>query len=371
MSGDASEPAAVIDDRDIAVMFFTSGTESMPKGVMSSHRNLYMASQTYVSEGTFLRDETFVLALPMIHVAGFVCAVTCFTTGAGLVLLELPVPGQIAAAMESYNATTTGLPPTLYLAVLNDPGTSSRDLTGMKKLVTWSSTIPKSMIDGWNELAPGARFLTVQASTASTACPITAGWFKEWDEVPGQDGRYIGEITYPAVDIRIVDEYGEEVPAGIAGEQLIRGPVVTAGYFENREADLKAFRDGWFHTGDIVARDEDGHLFFVDRKKDMVKSGGENVSSQEVESILGRHPDVLQCAVIGLPDAHWGEAVAAVIVKREGSTLNEDEVKTFCREYLAGFKTPKHVYFRRSLPVTSAGKLLKRALKDEFVAEPT
>lgn len=195
---------------------------------------------------------------------------------------------------------------------------------------------------------------------------MTGSWFKTWDEVPNGDGRYVGKVTHTGSEIKLVDEYGNEVPDDEPGEQIARGPVVVKGYYNNEEANIRAFRNGWYHTGDVFIRDKEGNYYFADRKKDIVKTGGENVSSQEIENVLSLHPEIMQCAVFGVPDPRWGEAVTAAVVLKIESTLTKEEIIEYCREKLSGFKTPKYIVFRTSLPTTSAGKLLKRTLKDEY-----
>ncbi|MEH6994690.1 AMP-binding protein [Neobacillus drentensis] len=218
----------------------------------------------------------------------------------------------------------------------------------------------------WNQLAPDANFFTIQGSSETTASPLTGSWFKTWDEVPNGDGRYVGKVTHTGSEIKLVDEYGNEVPDGEPGEQIARGPVVVKGYYNNEEANIRAFRNDWYHTGDVLIRDKEGNYYFADRKKDIVKTGGENVSSQEIENVLSLHPEIMQCAVFGVPDPRWGEAVTAAVVLKSESTLTKEEIIEYCREKLSGFKTPKYIVFRTSMPTTSAGKLLKRTLKDEY-----
>lgn len=286
--------------------------------------------------------------------------------GLTLVMTESPIPAQMALLMDKYDITLTALPPTLYLAILNEIASGQYDFSSIRKLITWSSTIPKSMVDGWNNAAPMAQFFTIQGSSETTASPLTGGWFKTWDDIPNGDGRYVGKVTHTGSEIKLVDDDGNEVPDGEPGEQIARGPVVVNGYFNNEAANLMAFQNGWYRTGDVLVRDKEGNYFFADRKKDIVKTGGENVSSQEIENVLSHHPEILQCAVFGVPDPRWGEAVTAAVVLKSESVLTKEEIIDYCRNKLTGYKTPKYIVFRSSLPTTSAGKLLKRTLKDEY-----
>jgi fatty-acyl-CoA synthase len=296
--------------------------------------------------------------------AGFTFLLNSNMVGITIVMTETPIPAQMAELTEKYKINFTALPPTLYLGILGIA--EEYNLTSLRKLITWSSTIPRSMVDGWNEIAPDAKFFTIQGSSESTATPLTGNWFKTWNEVPNGDGRYVGSITHTGCEIKLIDEDGNEVPDGVPGEQIARGPVVVSGYYNNEAANYKAFRDGWYHTGDVLIRDNEGNYYFADRKKDIVKSGGENISSQEVENTLSQHPQINQCAVFGVPDPRWGESVIAAVVLKDGATLTEEEIISHCKMTLSSYKTPKYIVFRDDLPLTSAGKLLKRSLKDEY-----
>jgi fatty-acyl-CoA synthase len=364
VKGSSDEVEMEIEEEDVAGLFYTSGTESAPKGVMVTHRNFFHSNFSYLAAGVFQPEDKFLLSLPLIHMAGFTLMMHSHMVGLTIVMTEIPIPSQMAMLIDKHKPTVTALPPTLYLGILNVA--NDYDFTSFRKLITWSSTIPKSMVDGWNKLAPDAEFFTIQGSSESTASPLTGSWFKSWDEIPNGDGRYVGRVTHTGSEIKLVDDDGNEVPDGVPGEQIARGPVVVNGYFNNEEANRRAFRNGWYHTGDVLIREKDGNYYFADRKKDIVKTGGENVSSQEIENILSLHPKIMQCAVFGVPDQRWGEAVAAAVVLKSESTLTKEEIIDYCRINLSSYKTPKYVVFRSNLPTTSAGKLLKRSLKDEY-----
>ena len=366
VNGSNAELEIEIDEEDVAALFYTSGTESVPKGVMVTHRNFFYCNYSYMAAGAFQPDDHLLLSLPLIHMAGFTYMLNSLMVGMTIVMTELPIPSQMAMLMDKHRITFTALPPTLYLGILNDEAASQYDYSSLRKLITWSSTIPKSMVDGWNQIAPDAHFFTIQGSSETTASPLTGSWFKTWAEIPNGDGRYVGKVVHTGSEIKLVDDYGNEVPDGVPGEQLARGPVVVNGYYNNEEANMRAFQNGWYHTGDVLIRDNDGNYYFADRKKDIVKTGGENVSSQEIESSLSSHPEILQCAVFGVPDLRWGEALTAAVVLKSGSVLTKEEIKDYCRNKLSSYKIPKYIVFRSNLPTTSAGKLLKRTLKDEY-----
>ncbi|HRH86451.1 MAG TPA: AMP-binding protein [Rubrivivax sp.] len=365
-SGAADEPQVLIESDDVATMFFTSGTESSPKGVLTSHANFYASHLAWALNFGLAQDDRLLMSLPLIHVAGYLFSSYALANQVTMVMTQVPQPVQMIDLVARHRLSVTVLPPTLYVALLSCPNFATADLRCMSKLGTWASTIPKSMIDGWKQAAPAARFFSAQGSSESTASMLTGGWVGGWDQMPNQDGRWVGRAASVAADVRLVDDEGRDVPVGQSGEQIVRGPVVMKGYYKNDEANRRVFRDGWFHTGDVLFRDAAGNYFFADRKKDMIKTGGENVYCQEVESVLGTHPAVMQCAVFGLPDERWGEAVTAAVITRPGSAPTESELIEFCRSRLAGFKAPKRIHFRTSLPISAANKILKRDLKAEY-----
>lgn len=360
-----AEPEVLIDDEDVATLFFTSGTEAAPKGVLSTHRNFLFSHLAYTINLGLTPQDVWLVSLPLIHMAGFNLMLMAHVFGQTVVMTQLPVPAQMLRLMAEYRVTMTALPPTLYVALLKEVP-ADLVLPEARILMTWASTIPQAMVDGWNRLAPNARFFTLQGSSESTATALTGSFFKSWAEVPRGDGRWVGKAMAFGSELRLVDDEDREVAPGEPGEQVIRGPVVMKGYYRNEEETRRVFRGGWFHTGDVLFCDEAGNYYFADRKKDMIKTGGENVFSQEVENVIGAHPGVLQCAVFGIPDPRWGEAVTAAVVPRPGVTLTEQEILGFCRERLPGYKVPKYVIVTETLPTSAAGKLLKRALREIY-----
>ncbi len=366
LDGPASEPEVCIEGEDVASMFFTSGTESAPKGVLSSHTNFHAAHLSWAFNYGLSQDDRFLLSIPLIHMAGYLFASFGLANQVTLVMTQTPQPVQMIDLIERHRLTAAALPPTLYVAMLSCPNFRTRDLSSASRMLTWASTIPKAMVDGWKEVAPAMRFFSGQGSSESTAGPLTGGYVGSWAEMPNGDGRWVGRQMCFAADVRLVDEDGKDVGIGESGEQIARGPIIMKGYYKNDEVNRRVFRDGWFHTGDILFRDAAGNYFFADRKKDMIKTGGENVYCQEVESVLGTHAGVMQCAVFGLPDERWGEAVTAAVIARPGTVVTETELIEFCRDRLPGFKAPKRIHFRSSLPISAANKILKRDLKTEY-----
>jgi len=358
------EPEIEIDDEDIATLFYTSGTEAPPKGVMNTHENYYAVHLTYLSSINFINfEDTVLMSLPLIHMAGYEIFIMAQMFGATVVMQQLPEPEQVLKLAEKHRITVIVFPPTVYVGLASIPIFKDCDLTSMRLIGVWGSILPRFMIDSWHERCPNAQFFTLQGSSESTATALTGGLFRRWEDIPNEDGRYVGRVMAIGNDIKLVDDEDKDVPIGQPGEQLIMGPLVFKGYYKMEEKTKEVFRGGWFHTGDVLMTDEEGNYFFVDRKKDMVKSGGENVSTEEVEGIINLHSNVLHCAVFGVTHPYWGEAVTAAVVPKRKEGLTAEEIISFCKERLAGYKVPKHVIITDSLPMTSAGKLLKRKLR--------
>ncbi len=360
------EPEILIESDDVATLLFTSGTESAPKGVMLSHANYCAAHLSWSFNFNLSEQDRFLLSIPLIHMAGYLFSTLCLANRATIVMTQTPQPAQMIELMARHRLTGTALPPTLYVSMISQPNFRTSDLTCVTKCLSWASTIPKAMVDGWRSVSPHLRFFSGQGMSESTAAILTGGFFGDWSDLPNGDGRWVGRACSFGVDVRLVDDEDKDVAIGEPGEQIVRGPIIMKGYYKNEEANRRAFRGGWFHTGDVLIRDAEGNYFFADRVKDMIKTGGENVYSQEVESVLGTHPEVMQCAVFAVPDPHWGEAVAAAVIVKPGSDPAEAQLIAYCRERLAGFKTPKYIFFRETMPVSAANKLLKRELKAEY-----
>jgi acyl-CoA synthetase (AMP-forming)/AMP-acid ligase II len=366
-----TEPGVEIHGDDIFQLLFTSGTTAMPKGVMLSHSYAHLAGLNFaLSLSRGLRHEADLRVctfLPMIyHVGDMLFTYSTFLAGGTLVLGRRPVPGPVAAAVAQSRATALWAGSPQFVAALADELDSNPDLD-LSALTT--------LVYGWGAIAPGllrrleARtapdFVTVGIFGQTEAIACHRFWPTAWPDVHARTAPAMNYVGVPSGILAsdVVDELGEPV-RGIPGEAVYRSPVMTAGYYRDPGATREAFRGGWFHSGDSAIVDDDGLRVMVDRYKDIVKTGGENVSSIRVEAVLHQHPAVLRAAVIGLPHDHWGEAVTAVVVPRPGTTPAEDELITFCREHLAGYETPKAVVFADELPETVGGKILKYKLRE-------
>jgi acyl-CoA synthetase (AMP-forming)/AMP-acid ligase II len=366
------EPDVEIHGDDIWQLLYTSGTTSMPKGVMISHSASHLAALNFavsLTRGIRIENDLKVLTfLPMIyHVGDQIFTFSAFMAGGSLVLGRRPLPDQVAAAIEAEQATAVWAgSPQFVTALAAESDTARRDISSLTVLVYgWGALIPQTYSSLQRQAGADLVVLGIFGQTEAIACHRF--WPAKWPEVYQRSApatNYVG-VPSPLLASDVVDESGVTVrdKPHTPGEAVYRSPIVTAGYYLDEQATRDAFRDGWFHSGDSASVDEDGLRIMVDRFKDIVKSGGENVSSIRVESVLYGHPAVERAAVIGLPHARWGEAVTAVVVLREGHQADADEIIAHCREKLGGYETPKAVVFADALPETVGGKILKYKLR--------
>jgi len=365
-----TEPEVEIHGDDVWELLFTSGTTAMPKGAMVTHGSTYLAAMNFalslsrgVRHDCDLKIATF---LPMIyHIGDQLFTFSAFLAGGSIVLGRRPTPDAVTAAIaaERPSALWAGSPQ--FVTALADTldKDPSLDVSSLKMLVYGWGALSPALLAGL-EKRIGPEFITLGIFGQTEAIACHRFWPTKWPEVHQATApalNYVG-VPSPLLASDVVDELGAPV-RGEPGEAVYRSPIMTAGYYRNPEATAEAFRGGWFHSGDSTQVDEHGLRIMVDRYKDIVKTGGENVSSQRVEAVLYGHPAVLRVAVIGLPHERWGEAVTAVVVPHEGSTISEEELVAYCRERLAGFETPKAVIFAQELPETVGGKILKYKLR--------
>ncbi|MBB2497100.1 long-chain-fatty-acid--CoA ligase [Aquipseudomonas ullengensis] len=356
---------------DLACIMYTGGTTGFPKGVMQSHRNLWSACMPRTLDMPPIRGGVLLHVAPLFHVAGLARALVQFFAGECHAVVPAFEAGEVLRLIESEGITETLLVPTMITALLAHPDFARRDLRSLKRLTYGASPSAGTMVEQVLQAMP---WLELSHSYGLTeACPtVSSNLPANHTEAARKSGlsRSVGRSGY-GVLVKIVDEHGQEVPCGTVGEITVRGPNVMQGYWNKPEETAKAVRNGWLYTGDGAYMDEQGYLFIVDRLKDMIVSGGENIYSAEVENVLARHPAVLLSAVIGVPHAQWGEAVHAVVVLKPGSSVSAEHLRAHCREHIAGYKCPKTLEFRAELPLSAAGKVLKRELREPFWAGHT
>jgi fatty-acyl-CoA synthase len=345
----------------VAQILYTSGTESRPKGVMLTHDCLISQYVSCIVDGRMEARDVMLHALPLYHSAQLNCflgpGVYLGCTG---IILEHADPAAILQAVEAERVTQLFCPPTVWISLLRHPEFTARDVSSLEKCYYGAAIMPIEVLKELSARLPGVRFWNFYGQT-EVAPLATALQPEDQFTKLGSAGR-----ATLNVETRIVDDEGKEVPPGTVGEIVHRTPHAMVGYWRDPEKTAEAFRDGWFHSGDLGVMDEDGYLTVIDRKKDMIKTGGVNVASREVEEAIYQFEGVSEVAVIGVPDPYWIEAVTAVIVPKAGATINTKALDAFLRERLAAFKVPKHYVLVDSLPRNPSGKILKRELRERF-----
>ncbi len=355
----APEPECEIDENDPAMLVYTSGTTEHPKGVLVSHRNYLVATTPAWSLSLGLGpDVVWLFVMPFFTIAGLGSMTSIVGCGATIVLVHAIEPTKALRIIRDERVTYMAQTPTFYLAMTQGEGFAETDLACLERCITYGGTVPAHMIAAWRAASPGITWGTYWGQSELSQLG-SVGWFASLDDIPGGDVAWIGKPV-PQLEVRVVDDEGNDAEVG---ELLCRSPSVMLGYHRDDERTLHAFRDGWLHTEDIVRVDADGNLFFVDRKKDVIKTGGMNVSSVEVERVVYECDGVLEVAVVGMPDDYWSEAVTAFVVPRPGTEVDEAAVIAHCKAHLAGFKVPKAVRTVDRLPKDVQGKILKRELR--------
>ncbi len=346
---------------DVAQILYTSGTESRPKGVMLTHDNLVAEYVSCIVDGEMESRDVAVHALPLYHSAQLNCFLgpSVYLGGTGIIL-EQASPSAILETIETHEVTQLFCPPTVWIALLRHPDFEQRDLTSLRKCYYGAAIMPMEVLKELMTKLPQAEFWNFYGQTE--VAPL-ATVLKPEDQL-----RKLGSAGLPSLNVetKIVDDNGDEVAPGEVGEIVHRTAHAMLGYLDDPERTEQAFSDGWFHSGDLGVRDEEGYITVIDRKKDMIKTGGINVASREVEEAIYQYPGVSEVAVIGVPDSYWIEAVTAIVVAKPGVTLTPDELETHCRNVLAKFKVPKHIVIADTLPRNPSGKILKRDLREAY-----
>jgi fatty-acyl-CoA synthase len=356
---------------DVAEIFYTSGTTGKPKGVMLTHRNLYLhAFATIASEPM---DETDIQLhlIPLFHVNGWGTPHYLTAKGGTHIMTQKFEPEATLEIIQKERVTRMYLIPTMVNAILGLPKFMKYDVSSVRRILVGGAPPPTGMI----ERVSGAFSAVVSTAFGmSETCPLIA-----WPELSPyldpelRDYRAKKTWGFPlvGVDFRVVDLEGNDLPwdGKTIGELMVRGDMVMKGYYASEDATAKALEGGWYHTGDLVSIGPDGSLFIKDRMKEIIISGGENISSLEVEQVLYSHPDIMECAVIGKPDERWGEVPLAFVVLREGSRAAPREIIDFARDRMAHFKTPKEVRIIKAFPRGGTGKIMKSVLRTQIRSE--
>jgi long-chain acyl-CoA synthetase len=348
---------------DLAGVFYTGGTTGFPKGVMLSHNALAGNAMCNLLDVNYAPDEIILAVAPIFHQAGMCILVRALVRGCRSVFVDAFDPEKVLRAIEKERTTFTLMVPTMLQRLIESPAFSSYDPSSLRKIIYGASPINDSLLGRLLEALPTVDFYQGYGMT-ETGGPYTilpAHCHHSEDPADRARLRSAGRPVW-GLDMRIVDNHGAELPPGAVGEIVARGVGVMQGYWNRPQETEAAFRNGWLRSGDMAYVDEEGFVFIVDRLKDMIVSGGENVYSAEVENALPRRPAVASCAVIGIPSDRWGEQVHAVVVLKPGAQATAAVLRDHCRDLIAGYKCPASVEFREALPLSAAGKLMKHVL---------
>ena len=364
--GDAEGPPCRAREEDAFCLIYTSGTTGKPKGCIWGHRELRQLVQVDAWLVNLEQPDRILIVMPMFHIGGLVLSQCQHLAGGTAHLYPEFDPSQIIRGIVTEKLTVLLLAPTMVQMLLDDPAIENADLSSVRTVLYSAAPMPPTLLRKAIRVFDGCDFVNLFGQTEVVPAALSALQHNpDGTEVERARLTSIGQ-PYPNMEIKIIDEAGEECPVNEPGELLARGVAMFRGYWNNSVATVETLRDGWVHTGDMARVDEDGFIYLVDRKKDVIISGGENVYSREVEEAILQHPDVSECAVIGIADDKWGEVVCALVVTRPGRSLSEQDIVGHTREFIASYKKPKRVEFLDQLPKLVTGKVDKKALRKRY-----
>ncbi len=345
------------DPEDVSTLLYTSGTESAPKGVMNTHLNWYSALMSSIHDLDWRHDDIFLLSIPLYHVAGLYTFLGFMNVGATVVLEAVPSPSEIVSFINRYKVTYLIFPPTLFIGLsqfVKDPFSS------VKKCISFGAFISESQFDAVSRIFPEVQWRNYYGMTETTPMGTTLQ--------PEDFEKRKESIGLPHINtsLRLVKDDGTDAKPGETGEILMKGPTVAKGYYEDEKRTKTTFVNGWVRTGDLARKDEDGFVYFVDRKKDVIRTGGENVASVEVEREILTHKSIAEAAVVGLPHPYWLEAVTAFVSPKKEHVIDGEEIIGYLKSRLANYKVPKKVIVVEGLPHNASGKILKKELREKY-----
>ncbi len=345
------------DPNDVSTLLYTSGTESAPKGVMNTHLNWYSSLLSSIHDLDWRHDDVFLLSIPVYHVAGLYTFIGFMNVGGSIVLETVPNPAEIVSLINKYSVTYLIFPPTVFIGLsqfVKEPFTS------VKKCISFGAFISETQFDTVSKIFPGVQWRNYYGMTETTPMGTTL-------QPRDFEGRK-ESIGKPHINIslKLVKDDGTEARIGEVGEILMKGPTVAKGYFNDEVKTRASFDGGWIRSGDLAVMDSDGFLHFVDRKKDIIRTGGENVPSIEVVRELLTHGSIEEAAVVGIKHPYWMEAVTAFVTARKDQKVVPDEIIEYLKPRIANYKIPKKIIVLPSLPHNASGKILKKELREQY-----
>lgn len=355
--GDPNFEAPEVAGDDLAIILYTSGTTGQPKGAMLSHQNLYSNATDVADYLKINGDDGVIAALPMFHVFCLTVSLNAPLMNGGTILIMPKFsPQEVFRIAKTYKATIFAGVPTMYNYLLQSAQGNADDFTGIRLCISGGASMPVSLLKAFEE---AFHVIVSEGYGLSEAAPVTSFNPLDRPRKPGSIGQSIMNVKN-----KVVDELGEEVAAGEVGELIVQGPNVMQGYYKMPEETAATLKEGWLHTGDMARMDDEGYFYIVDRKKDMILVGGYNVYPREVEEVLYAHPNVVEVAVVGVPDPNTGEAVVCYVVSND-SSLTDTVVRDFCEAHLAQYKIPSKIEFLNELPKNTTGKILRKNLREQ------
>jgi len=370
LSGASPGPSEALGEADIAQLYYTSGTTGRPKGVILTHKNVTVHSLGAIAELNLTDRDVWLHAAPLFHLADAWATWAMTWVGGTHVLVPEFAPPAVLAAMEREGVTLTNLIPTMLNMLINHPDVGKFDYSRLRVLLSGGAPIAPEVV---RKIVATFKCDYIQTYGMTETSPyLTLSLLKEHLRrlTPEEQLRFKAKTgrEFIAVELKVLNDAGGEIRRDEreVGEIVVRGDTVTPGYWNLPEETAQTFRDGWLATGDMACMDAEGYVTIVDRRKDMIITGGENVYSTEVEHVLYMHPAVLECAVVGVPDEKWGEAVQGIVVLKQGCAATAEELIAFCKERIARYKAPKAIDFLELLPKTGSGKIAKKQLRERY-----